>query len=194
MTYFDVGKHALPSIIRHVSQHGVTTKTRGNKGRKSLHSATFNDVKKVVNFLLNYAGTYGLQQPAAPRGIDNLPTIYLPASKTKTEIHREYVDSCGGGRALRLTSFKDIWATCCPHIRVAKPREDVCITCETPPGDHGRCWRWEEVVNPRGDGALRAASQSGLSLSLNKIVLLMFFYLFSYLFSSNIFLIQLNKV
>jgi len=130
MIYYDVGKHALQAIIKHVSRHGVTTRTHGNTGRKPIHSVTFEDVTNVVNFVRNYAGVYGLPQPAAPRGIDNLPTVFLPASNTKTDIHKEYVASCCGGRALRLTSFKDIWATCCPHIRIAKPREDVCISCE----------------------------------------------------------------
>ena len=94
------------------------------------NTITFEDVTKVVNFVRNYACVYGLPQPTTPRGIDNLPTVFLPVSNTKTDIYNEYVASCGSGRALRLTSFKYIYATCCPHIQIAKPREDVCISCE----------------------------------------------------------------
>ena len=88
---------------------------------------------QVVNFIGNYADERGLPQPAAPRGIDNIPTIYLTLGTTKYGIHKDYKSTCteSSVRAIQLTAFKDIWLTCLPHIRIASPRTDVCATCET---------------------------------------------------------------
>ena len=40
-------------------------------GKKPKHALTFEDVKRVVLFISNYAEEYGIPQPAAPRGRDD---------------------------------------------------------------------------------------------------------------------------
>lgn len=35
-----------------------------------------------------------------------------------------------GLRALGLSSFKDVWLKCTPHIKISNPRTDVCHLCE----------------------------------------------------------------
>ncbi|KAJ8313169.1 hypothetical protein KUTeg_009285 [Tegillarca granosa] len=104
----------------------------GNLGRKPKHSLTYDDTKRVVDFILGYSNDFGLPQPAAPRGVNNLPSIFLPCSDTKLNIFRIYEKACfdSNNKAVGLSSFKDIWLKCCPHIRISTPRDDVCQKCE----------------------------------------------------------------
>jgi hypothetical protein len=130
MLYFNTGKHCLGALIKHVRTHGVTARVHGNKGRTPKHAIKYEDVLRVVHFIKNYADEYGIPQPAAPRGIDNIPCTYLPSNTTKINMHKEYTRASAHERVISLTSFKDIWRSCLPHIRIGKPREDVCATCE----------------------------------------------------------------
>ncbi|XP_052218067.1 uncharacterized protein LOC127835668 [Dreissena polymorpha] len=88
---------------------------------------------RVVHFIRNYADERGLPQPAAPRGVDNVPTVYLTSDTTKTNLHQQYQTSCteAGSRVIEITAFKEIGRMCLPHIRIAGPRDDVCAKCET---------------------------------------------------------------
>lgn len=93
----------------------------------------FDDVKKVVNFVLRYGEKNGLPLPAVPHANDFLETpILLPALTTKTDIHSIYKTACeeSHSRAVELSTFKGIWLTCTPHIKKASPRSDVCSKCE----------------------------------------------------------------
>ncbi|XP_060600079.1 uncharacterized protein LOC132753609 isoform X1 [Ruditapes philippinarum] len=132
MLCYDITKYALGAIVKHVSHHGVTPRQHGNAGKKPKHSITYDDVIRVVYFIRNYAEERGLPQPAAPRCLDNIPPVYLTSDTTKKDMHQLYKQSCSDPRvrALELTSFKDIWRTCLPHIRIASPKDDVCATCE----------------------------------------------------------------
>ena len=94
MLYYDIGKHALKSLQEHVQEHGVTPRTHGNKGRKPAKSIMYDDVKRVVTFLQNVADERDLPQPAAPRGNDNIPFVYLTSSTTKYSLQEEYKGSC----------------------------------------------------------------------------------------------------
>ncbi|XP_052797705.1 uncharacterized protein LOC128229867 [Mya arenaria] len=131
---YDIGRSALQGLMAHMATNGIVPRTHGNTGRRPKHALTFDDVQRVVKFLLNYAEREGLPMPAAPRGRDNIPPTYLPASETKLKTFKEYekqaVDSVVPIRCVKLTAFKTIWSTCIPHIKIASPRDDVCATCE----------------------------------------------------------------
>jgi hypothetical protein len=59
-------------------------------------------------------------------------TNNLPSSNTKIGIHAQFIQSTQDTeiRAMGLTSFKNIWQKCCPHIKICTPRQDVCHICE----------------------------------------------------------------
>ncbi|KAH3812649.1 hypothetical protein DPMN_141086 [Dreissena polymorpha] len=128
----DIGRSALENLVDHYKQNGPLPRKHGNVGKKPSQAVIYDDVKRVVEFLQNYADTYGIPQPAAPRGSDNTPPIYLDSGKTKLTIHKEYIESCreAGVRSLQRTAFCEIWKSCLCHIRIASPRDDVCATCE----------------------------------------------------------------
>ncbi|XP_052250406.1 uncharacterized protein LOC127857785 [Dreissena polymorpha] len=122
----------LKALQKHVREKGVVPRVHGNTGRKPAHAISYDDVLCVVRFIQNTSNERGIPQPAAPRGIDNFPLVYLSAETTKLALHEEYSTTCTNQqvRALRLTAFKDVWRTCLPHVRIASPRDDVCATCE----------------------------------------------------------------
>ena len=130
MLFYNIGKHTLRSLMDHVNKYGVSSRKHGNAGRSPKHAIKYEDVLRIVTYIKNYADEHGLPQPAAPRGIDNIPCVYLPSNTTKVDMHKTYMASMAQERALKITSFKDIWRMCLPHIRISKPREDVCATCE----------------------------------------------------------------
>ncbi|KAH3741864.1 hypothetical protein DPMN_048594 [Dreissena polymorpha] len=62
----------------------------------------------------------------APRGRDNIPPKYLPASTTKLDLFQDHQQNCESDiRNVKLTAFKSIWSSCVQHIRIASPRDDV---------------------------------------------------------------------
>lgn len=129
----DIGEKRLKNIAHHLKQNGPIPRSHGNKGRKPNHALKFDDIKKVVNFVLRYGEENGLPLPAVPHANDFPETpILLPASTTKTDIHSIYKTACeeSHGRAVELSTFKGIWLTCTPHIKIASPRSDVCSKCE----------------------------------------------------------------
>ena len=63
---------------------------------------------------------------------DSEPPILLTASTTKKLVYQLYTESCASAslKSVKLTSFQDIWRSCCAHILIPNPRKDVCHTCE----------------------------------------------------------------
>uniref|UniRef100_A0A8W8JM56 Uncharacterized protein n=1 Tax=Magallana gigas TaxID=29159 RepID=A0A8W8JM56_MAGGI len=98
---------------------------RGKKRIRSRQTFMFSGEKLVVQFISSYADDFGLQQPAAPRGRDDTPPIYIPSDTTKKDVHDKYVESCPNDRHVRYSTFCNIRNQCLPHIRIAKPRDDV---------------------------------------------------------------------
>ena len=124
---FDVGKK-----LKHYSANGAVPRQHGNRGRKPKHSINFDDVQRVVNFILGYADEHGLPQPAAPRGRDDEPPIFLPCNSSKKEIHGMYKSACENEniRKVEYHTFINIWNSCTAHIKICGPRFDVCHRCE----------------------------------------------------------------
>ena len=127
----DIGTSALKGIMLHMLEHGVMPRNHGNMGRRPKHALCFDDAQRVVAYILNCAEREGIPLPAAPRGRDNIPPTYLPASTTKLDLFQDYQQNCASDiRSVKLTAFKSIWSSCVPHIRIASPRDDVCAICE----------------------------------------------------------------
>ncbi|KAH3825908.1 hypothetical protein DPMN_127794 [Dreissena polymorpha] len=78
--------------MSHMFEHGVVPRNHGNMGRRPKHALCFDDVQRVVAYLLNCAEREGIPLPAAPRGRDNIPPTYLPASTTKLDLFQDYQD------------------------------------------------------------------------------------------------------
>ncbi|KAH3712561.1 hypothetical protein DPMN_072311 [Dreissena polymorpha] len=79
---------------------------------------------------MNTSEEIGLPYPAAPRGKDNIPIVFLPSSTSKLHLHAQYSAACEerNARCVKISAFKSIWLHCIPHTKIAKPRKDVCGT------------------------------------------------------------------
>ena len=132
MVAFSIGKKALANLLQHVNEHGLVPRTHGNSGKRPNHSLKHDEVKYVIQYISNFADEFGSQQPAAPRGRDNTPPIYLPTDNSKKFVHEKYTACCLSSniRAVKYSTFGKIWNTCLPHIKVASLKDDVCSTCE----------------------------------------------------------------
>ena len=132
MLIYDIGKHSLQNIVSHLKTHGTIPRIHGNVGRKPKHSLKFEDIKAAIQFVVNYSEQYGIPQPAAPRGRDNDPPIYLPCDTLKKHVHEQYTEHCAQSenRALKYKTFCKVWKNCVGHIKKTSSRDDVCATCE----------------------------------------------------------------
>ena len=72
---------------------------------------------------------YGLPQPAAERGRAEDPPVYLPASKNKKSAYNIYTKTVTQYSPVHYRSFCHIWRRQAAHIKVMKPRTDVCALC-----------------------------------------------------------------
>ncbi|XP_053375897.1 uncharacterized protein LOC123531691 [Mercenaria mercenaria] len=129
---FDTKHKTLRNILAHMKEHGTEPRVHGHTGRRAPNAFAQDVIRNAIQFLINYASEVGLPQPAAPRGRSDEPPIYLPSSDTKLSIHQQYKEVCIENDKLYvgLTTFKDLWSTCVPHIKISSPIEDVCRTCE----------------------------------------------------------------
>ena len=118
MLSFDIGKHFLQIIITHMNTQGVTPRKHGNNGKKPSHSLKYEDIRLVVQFISNFADEFGLPYPAALRGRDDVPPIYIPSDMTRKVIHGKYIESCPNDRRVHYSTFCNIWNQCLPHIRI----------------------------------------------------------------------------
>ncbi|KAH3804971.1 hypothetical protein DPMN_133263 [Dreissena polymorpha] len=109
---FDVKRAVLCARIQTVTQGGCTPRTQGNRGRRPTHALCFDDVNRVVQFIMNTSEEIGLPYPAAPRKSDNIPIVFLQ-STTKLQFHAQYIAACEeqSVRRLKISSFKSIFRT-----------------------------------------------------------------------------------
>ena len=129
MFIHDIGNKAFKILKHHYKVNGVEPRIHGHKGRRALNATSFNDIENVVKFIKKYSEDNGLPMPAAPRGRKDIPPVFLPAYETKVHIHSIYKDSCitSDKRPVGLTLFKNIWLHTLSHIKIIKPRRDLCF-------------------------------------------------------------------
>ena len=132
MFIHDVGNKAFKNLKRHYKENGVEPRVHGHKGRRAPNAVNFNDIENTVKFIKKYGEDNGLPMPAAPRGRNDVPPVFLPAYETKVHIHSVYKDSCiaSDKRPVGLTLFKNIWSHTLSHIKIIKPRSDLCYLCK----------------------------------------------------------------
>ena len=127
-----IGKERLENLQKHYQTKGNEPRVHGNKGRRPCHSLMYEQVEHVVRFLERHSESHGLPQPAAPCGRADTPPTYLPTSHNKKAVFVRYKEACSsaGKGAVGLTSFKDIWHRCMPHLKAMMHRIDCCPQCE----------------------------------------------------------------
>ena len=51
-------------------------------------ACSFAVIENVVNFLKQYGVVNGMPMPAAPRGRNDIPPVFLPAHETKDHVYK----------------------------------------------------------------------------------------------------------
>ena len=124
-----IGSHVLKSLQQAAERGEVTPTAHGLAGIAPPHlSVNPDEEDDIVLFVQTFANIYGLPQPAAERGRPEDPPVYLPASHNKKKAYKTYSESVTS--PVHYRSFCRIWQKRAPHIKVMKPRTDVCAVCE----------------------------------------------------------------
>lgn len=74
-----------------------------------------------------------MPMPAAPGGSPGMPPTFLPAQKSKKELHSDYVEVMKADGREHIRSYRtwlDIWSSCCPHIKFMGLKTDMCDECD----------------------------------------------------------------
>ena len=85
-----LGHHTLRSLQEHVEAGLIVPPPHKLTGRPAKHAVSESVKHDITMFIRNYASSFGMPQPAAPRGTSGVAPIYLPASLSILELHRLY--------------------------------------------------------------------------------------------------------
>lgn len=127
----DLRKFKLDAIINHLRHNGPTPRINGNTGRVPKHALNLEDTRCVIQYIASYSSHHGEEQPAPPGRAATTPQVYLDATLSKAKIYDSYKMPLQqvGQRFVALRTFRDIWKTCMPHVKLRAKKDDVCTTC-----------------------------------------------------------------
>lgn len=130
---YDIGEKRLKNIVYYFKKNGFILRLYGNKGRKLNYVLKFDDIKKVVNFVLRYGEENGFLLFVVFYVNDFLEIlILLFVLMIKIDIYLIYKIVCeeSYGRVVELLIFNGIWFICIFYIKIVLFRLDVCLKCE----------------------------------------------------------------
>ena len=127
-----IGKRRYDAVRHSYDTIGVSERTHGNSNRLPHHGFTTHDLKRVVNFLINYAEEHAILLPGRIPGYKRTDLQLLPTQTTKKEVWECYIKASAAltFRLAGYQSFCDIWRKYVPHIIITKPKSDLCWTCQ----------------------------------------------------------------
>ena len=98
----------------------------------------------TITFIRNYGTSYGMPQPAAPRGARNTPPTYLPASLTVLLLFQTF-QTAKSDASISYCIFRKILPESAADIKIMKSRSDVCDKCDKV-GDRMRIAKTEDQL------------------------------------------------
>lgn len=127
-----IGRKRLRLLRKRVSEFGIQSVKHGNTGRvPAIKVQSFDDVKRVVTFLQNYAENNALILPGRMSSCRDSSLKLLPSWETKSHLYALYTKSCLPDiKGVSFSSFVRIWKTSLPSIVIQLPRTDLCATCQ----------------------------------------------------------------
>ena len=131
--FYFISEKVLKNLQTHLKENGPVPRVHGNKGHLPLNTFSFETVKFVVSFILNYAELCCLPQPAAGQDRAEILPIYLPAHDGYNLVHKKYVQVCTSKniQAAKYHAFVGICHKIVPHVKFMTPQTDVCHYCES---------------------------------------------------------------
>lgn len=103
-------------------------------GRKKT-DLTLEKIQRVIGFIRSYAEDHGILLPGRIPGFKRDDVIVLPSHLSKAAIHRQYEQLADQSReedlcAVSYDTFRRLWKQLMPHVVIAKPMSDLCLTCQ----------------------------------------------------------------
>lgn len=127
-----IGKDKLDALIAHFKLNGI--EARGHKNAKRLPSKSlrYEDTRRVVDFIVNYANINAIELPGRTPKHWVTNAKLLPTNTTKRLVYDNYQTDCeaNGHRAVKLRTFRKLWQQLLPFVRTMPPASDLCWTCQ----------------------------------------------------------------
>ena len=128
-----IGERRMKSLIKYMKQYNtLSPRMHGNVRRMPANTIPFEEICSIKLFIQNYAAFYGCELPGRHPGFRSMKVTVLDTSITKYEIWDFYAKCCphANKRAVCYTSFIQLWNKLCPYVMIAKPKTDLCNTCQ----------------------------------------------------------------
>ena len=145
-----IGIKRFKNIKASYLQNGPAARVHGNKGRKPKKTLTLQEVKDVVQFILNYAGitkhsriirqslpcihteANAMVLPGRIPGYKSADIQLLPSNTTKRHVWELYQEAAteSSMRPVGYSTFTGLWKQLLPYIVVMKPMTDLCWQCQ----------------------------------------------------------------
>ena len=141
-----IGIKRFKNIKASYLQNGPAARVHGNKGRKPKKTLALQEVKDVVQFILNYAGitkhsriirrslpcihteANAMVLPGRIPGYKSADIQLLPSNTTKRHVWELYQEAAteSSMRPVGYSTFTGLWKQLLPYIVVMKPMTDLC--------------------------------------------------------------------
>ena len=119
-------------IKEHYKVHGISPRIHGNANRVPTNLTPHSSVTDVHAFLNNYVEENAIMLPGRIPGYKSDDVKILSSSETKMSVWKVYNSTCEASnkQAISYKKFIQLWQEFFPNVVVAKPRTDLCLTCQ----------------------------------------------------------------
>ena len=123
--------NTLNANFQWYKEHGISVgqKNRGGRHKANLRYLSYDDIKRVVTFIVNFADANSIILPGRHPGQKEYFEIkLLPSHITKAEVFRLYESAMKAEcvRAVKISTFRKLWRSLLPKIVRTKPMTDLC--------------------------------------------------------------------
>ena len=127
-----IGKSRFKALKAAYIHHGLVARVHGHTGRVAPNAIVLEDMKKILEFVLQYAEANAILLPGRIPGYKRTDIQLLPSTTTKRAVWNLYQETASALslRAVSYTCFCRVWKRFLPHVVVAKPMTDLCWTCQ----------------------------------------------------------------
>lgn len=127
-----VGDFRFRAVKAAYLTNGLIPRVHGHRGRIAPNAIVLEDMRKIVNFILEYTEMNAILLPGRIPGYKRDDIQLLPSTTTKAAVWRLYQQTAAtlSLRAVSYSCFCAIWKKFLPQVIVARPMTDLCWTCQ----------------------------------------------------------------
>ena len=127
-----IGEFRMKAIKAAYLRDGLVPRVHGHKGRIAPNAIVLEDMRKIIQFILQYSEVNAILLPGRIPGYKRDDIQLLPSTTTKRAVWRLYQGTAETLtlRPVSYTSFCRAWKHFLPQVVVARPMTDLCWTCQ----------------------------------------------------------------